>query len=246
MRMGLWPFKQSKIVSDGMAEWHREKFAWLVEEFGEKTAFNSRTLVLPDAQTFRSGGKSGHELACQIFEQIKALAGVPHFEAELIATNETLPEYDGQNIARPTPMAVAAGTFSVPNGNSVVITYEAKLLKEPMRLVATLAHELAHYVLATSSSKWPVDEEDHEFLTDLTAIFLGFGIFQSNSAFEFSQFSDGNMQGWQTQRLGYLPQNDMVYATALFIKAKGIAADSAYKYLKPSLGKLLRKALASV
>ena len=34
------------------------------------------------------------------------------------------------------------------------------------------------------------------------------------------------MQGWRWQRAGYLPEADLVFALALFLRAKGIDAES--------------------
>src|SRR5205085_12416082 len=50
------------------------------------------------------------------------------------------------------------------------------LLAHPGRLIATFAHELAHYLLATAPTSPPCEDDEHEFLTDLTAAYLGFGV----------------------------------------------------------------------
>jgi hypothetical protein len=220
--MSLWPFKKSTIVSEAMAQWHKDKFDWLVSTFGIATDFENRELVLPEPRAFRSGGKTGHDLAVFMFDQIKKYAGMPDFYVALVPTNDAPPDYEGENMIRPVHGSFAAGTFSAKTGNTVIITYEEKMLNEPMKLVSTLAHELSHYLLASTSVPLPVDKDEEEFLTDLTSVFLGFGVFMANTAFQFDQFNDGNIQGWKTSRLGYLPENDLVYATALFIRRKGL------------------------
>ncbi len=72
-------------------------------------------------------------------------------------------------------------------------------------MVATFAHELAHFLLATSPEPLPVPDEEVEFLTDLTAVFLGFGLFLCNTRFRYEQFSDGVSAGWSMKRQGYCP-----------------------------------------
>jgi len=134
------------------------------------------------------------------------------------------------------------GTFSVSE-DTVRITYEPTLLADPECLIATFAHELAHYLLATAPSAPPCAEDEHEYLTDLTAVHLGFGVFMANSVFDFQQFGDSVMQGWHSKRTGYLPEQDMVFATALFIAAKELDPAPGYQCLKPHLGKMLRRAL---
>ena len=62
---------------------------------------------------------------------------------------------------------------------AIVISYVPALLKRPDHLIATLAHELAHYLLATARDSPPCEKEEREFLTDLAAVYLGFGVFLS-------------------------------------------------------------------
>jgi hypothetical protein len=136
----------------------------------------------------------------------------------------------------------ALGTFSV-EGNGVQISYVPALLAHPERLIATFAHELAHYLLATAPTSPPCEDDEHEFLTDLTAVYLGFGVFMANSVFEFEAIQDGPMQGWRYGRSGYLPEQDLVFATALFIAVKKLDPSPAYPCLKPHLAQQLKRAL---
>ena len=82
-----------------------------------------------------------------------------------------------------------------------------------------------------------------EFLTDLAAVYLGFGVFLANTRFEFEATSDGTMQGWRWQNSGYLPEADLIYALALFLRAKELHEDPACEALKPHLAKLLKRAM---
>ena len=50
-----------------------------------------------------------------------------------------------------------------------------------MRLIATMSHELAHEYLI-GQGRISGEEEDHEQLTDLLAVFLGFGVMLANSS----------------------------------------------------------------
>jgi hypothetical protein len=65
----------------------------------------------------------------------------------------------------------------------------------------------------------------------------------ANSVFEFEAIQDGPMQGWRYGRSGYLPEQDLVFATALFIAVKELDPHPAYQCLKPHLAKLLKRAL---
>ena len=64
-----------------------------------------------------------------------------------------------------------------------------------------------------------------------------------NSVVDFEPLQDGLTQGWRMGRSGYLPEQDLVFATALFIAVKDLDPTSAYQCLKPHLAKLLKRGL---
>lgn len=88
--------------------------------------------------------------------------------------------------------------------------------------------------------------DNWEFATDLAATFLGFGLFMANSAFLFSQYTGTSSQGWEVRNTGYLSESEHVYALAIFLMLKDISIDEAITYLKPSLRKLLKKAVKEI
>ena len=75
----------------------------------------------------------------------------------------------------------------------VEITYSPAALRDPSGFIATMAHELSHYLMATIPLEPPGGPEAKEPATDICSIFLGFGVFAANSAFSFRQFDDGNL-----------------------------------------------------
>ena len=79
----------------------------------------------------------------------------------------------------------AAGPYHHAPAKRSHISAEQSLLKDPMALVAVLAHELGDVLLLRPG---PVErgDPDMEPLTDLLTAYLGFGIFTANSAFHSS------------------------------------------------------------
>ena len=108
----------------------------------------------------------------------------------------------------------AGGTYSQQNGVDHV-RLNQKELADPESLVATMAHELAHVILLGRSGM-PPDEPHMEALTDLAAIYLGFGIFTSNSLLRYKGFRSGNMEGWSVSRKGYISPEMAGWALSLF------------------------------
>jgi hypothetical protein len=88
------------------------------------------------------------------------------------------------------------------------IFIEQQNLSQPENLVATLAHEFAHIKILGEKR---LDFND-EFLTDITPVVFGLGIFNANASFRFYQGYDG----WGHNSVGYLKQQEWGYALALY------------------------------
>ena len=59
------------------------------------------------------------------------------------------------------------------------------------------------------------EEQENEYLTDLTTIAFGFGIFLGNTKFNFNQWQSGDgWGGWSASTQGYLPEQVIAYTMA--------------------------------
>lgn len=72
-----------------------------------------------------------------------------------------------------------AGSYEEGSRN-FIIRISTSQLSEPMSLVGTMAHELAH-VRLLGEGRLMREEYDNELLTDLTVVFFGLGIFLANT-----------------------------------------------------------------
>jgi len=150
------------------------------------------------------------------------------------------------NLALSCPSGVATwedqrAFISVPLMNPrLVIAVRSSKLKNPLAVVATMAHELAHVILLGGNL---VDREsqDMEPLTDLTTVFLGLGIFTANAAAQFEQHQDGRSQGWSMQRLGYLSEEMYGYALAKFAFERGEKQPDWKKYLSTNVAAYFKR-----
>jgi hypothetical protein len=101
------------------------------------------------------------------------------------------------------------------SGERETIAVETSNLADPMSVAATIAHELSH-VRLLGERRLTGDEEDHEPVTDLATVFFGMGIFTANSTFRYSQWTQGQMQGWKAAKQGYLDERTLGYALGLW------------------------------
>lgn len=184
-------------------------------------------------------------MALRIFTQVKSYCEMDGWDVELVADDNAMARDLPPSLAFTGRTRYALGTFGA-SGNSVQITYVPALLHHPERLIATFAYELAHYLLATAGEAPPCADDEMECLTDLAAVFMGFGVFLANARFQHETYSDGVMHGWRISHSGYLPEADLIFALALFLRAKELAADDACACLKPHLARLLRRAMREV
>ena len=125
----------------------------------------------------------------------------------------------------------ASGTYENTEDRTI-ISIETGQLKNPISLIATISHELAHHILLGENRI----EENDELLTDLTAITYGFGIFIGNSRCNFSSYNTNGGYGWESSSQGYLPEQIIAYAMAWLSKERNERTDY-NQFLKKSIKK---------
>ncbi len=242
----MWPFKKKAFLDNGVAEWHVNNMCWLIKNLYHTPMFQETRLVLPSAGYFKSE-KEGHEFAVDILDQVKTYAGMQEWQITLEGDKQAYEQSKYELIQMPSEK-MPLGMFINNHANGALIIYNPGILKDPVSLVATMAHELSHYLIHAIHDDLPCDDDEEEFLTDQVACFLGFGVFMANNVFHFDQWRDDatGVQGWKSQRRGYLPEADLVFNLALFLEMKNIAPDEAAACLKPHLAKQLKAAIADM
>src|SRR5262249_51087023 len=107
-------------------------------------------------------------------------------------------------------------------------------LPEPLSLVGTLAHEVAH-VLLLGDARISDESGDHELVTDLLTVFLGMGIFGSSCVIRETSKNSALMSWWSIGKRGYLSEKLYGYALALFAWARGEARPDWAHHLRPNV-----------
>lgn len=136
----------------------------------------------------------------------------------------------------------AAGYF-MSSGYTFNISIEVNQLKDINSLIATMAHEISHYLIMEEKG-YHFDEQKNEYLTDMSVIVYGFGIFMGNSKFKFKQWSSGDgYGGWSMSKQGYLPQEVIAYTMAEIQRRKNDFEPEWTKYMDKSFRKLFEKSI---
>jgi hypothetical protein len=216
----VFGFSTKLPITDEDRVWIDDGFVRLERMLGRDRMMRAE-VVLPVEQFFPDVYDGSKASVTAMADRIASYLGVPNtaFSIEIFAENEeawrqTIPE-------RREKTSDAAGLyFHEHEDGRHTVGVHAKHLKDPLLMVATIAHELVH-VLLLGGGLLDRESEDMEPLTDLATVFLGFGVFTAQSSFQFKQWTEGNMQGWSAQRIGYLPERILGYALARFCHERG-------------------------
>lgn len=206
-------FRPKTFLDADIEAWHLETWSWLIGHFANEVPLKSTPLVLANADFFAPTHATGHAKALHIFECVKQAMKMADWPCVLEAQSERA---TGERVSEFVAIAGGDdpnGTFRIEQDGQVIITYAPDLLNRPVELVATLAHELSHYLLSGIED---LDEETHELTTDLTVAYTGLGLFGANAAFSFRQHGDAFSQGWSSRGSGYLSPQSWAFALAVF------------------------------
>jgi len=237
---------QSRVVDKALEDWIFTEWDKLHIRLGPDQPLSQTRLVLPAPGFFELDAETPETKAEAIFDKVKTYAGMEDWAVNLEAfeahKHEQVSDYVVMQPAEPVP----AGLFQVDGQETPTIRFDIALVDSPSSLIATFAHELAHYLLwSTGHYEGDIDLDD-ELITDLAAVYLGFGVFLANDAFEMRGESGYYGSSWSWRRAGYLSEDSFLLATALFVETSIMPHDAATPYLKPHLGKRFPKALKQI
>jgi hypothetical protein len=228
-------FRKGTLLDAELTDWQFGCFEWLLQQTGGMEAFRQRRMILPTPQFFPHDGSRGQAFAEMLFQQVKAHVGMTDWPCQLLCQEEDPDPKVAQYAYVKDAPSSPAGTFRSLKEDGALITYNPAQLRDPMALVATFAHELAHYRMVTFTEPPPGGWEVKEPATDLAAVFMGFGIFLANSRFHFSHFSDGKSSGWQWRQQGYISDVEVLHAHAIFSILQDVGRDETLPHLKSAL-----------
>ncbi|TMM29951.1 hypothetical protein FDT66_08770 [Polaribacter aestuariivivens] len=209
----FWKKKNKSPITIEDEEWLNSDLGWLKDVLSEPHFLEIKT-VTPTKEFYNIEFTGIEKDAQFVLNRTKELMCVKNDKIKLEFFDDSPVQMDDGSILT-TPADIngswesAAGLYEKKENNTTIYI-ERQQLKNPISLIATVAHELSHVILLGKK----IIEENDEYLTDLMAITYGFGIFLGNSRFSFSQFSKGAMLGWQSSSQGYLPEQIIAFSMA--------------------------------
>ncbi|MDX1964071.1 MAG: hypothetical protein SFX18_13035 [Pirellulales bacterium] len=205
--MWNWLFPPTCPCDPLAKEWVEDRLLWLAEEFPD-SAFSGRPVILPTPRYFPDRYDGTYKTVRTMLDRICYYMDVEPASVELVFFKNTdtyLVNDQGHAVGQ------AAGTFEMDD-DGFRIRVETSQLLDPMTLVGTLAHELAHVRLLGEDRIWG-EVYDHELVTDLTVVHFGLGIFLANVP--RGGWRSGYTQWPDSQLLKPEYMNDPMYGWAL-------------------------------
>jgi hypothetical protein len=238
--VAIFGFRARLPVTEEERLWVDEGFRRLGRKLGWSRMHNA-AVVLPTDEYFPDAWSPDEAGLEALFRRVCGFMKVARksVDLEIIPDSselvEMLPAYSGNSEG-------AAGLHFGSTGEDErpLVAVRRSLLRDPLVVVAVLAHELGHVVLL-DGGHMKRDADDMEPMTDLVTVYLGLGVFTANASRRFLQFQDDRRQGWSMSRLGYLPEVVYGYALARFAKDRGEESPAWAAHLSTNLKAYFRQ-----
>jgi len=243
----LFNFLKSRpILDEESVQWLFELYEWALRNFDADIFFNQTVLVVPSNRYFPGQADNIDDMAHLIFNKVREYAALKHWPCHLTTQ---------QSCAVQPPRIAVQGALrdmkglepgNVAEEDSLLILYDPRQVRNPEAIIASFAHTLAHYLGSMAQDMPPGGEENWPQVTEVLAVFMGFGLMFANSAFVYRNVTCGSCQPTTVNRSAYLSQYDITYALAIFCVLKEIPAREALKNIKKSLRPFFKKAYKDV
>lgn len=227
----FWKKKYKLPITQEDKEWVENNLVWLRTELGEEHFLGIKTITPTQYFYDRTWDGTEEDANFNLIRTMELMV-VEDLDVKLeFYTDSPIEMQDGGILSSPADASgkwtSAAGTYE-QNEKEKIVSIETGQLKNTIFLISTISHEVAHIILLGENRI----EENDEFLTDLTAITYGFGIFLGNSRFNYAN----DNTGWSMNSQGYLPEQIIAYAMAWlsFQRNENTAYD---KFLSSSMKK---------
>lgn len=241
MLLGL--IDRQPLLDEVYAGWIFDVYAWALRNFDPIMFRDETLLVTPSNDHFPDRANTADEMANRIFDRVVAYAGMKHWPLRLLPPNNCvlppaveIPVVGGARGSR--AMAVDRSPASL------TLSYETGYLNDPEVMIAVFAHTLAHYLGMSATEPPPGGTENWPQVTEILAVFLGFGLMFANTALVLPR--GGCCGGPTVKRRAYVSQHDITYALAIFSALKGLPKKEVMAHLKKALRGHFKRALREI
>jgi hypothetical protein len=239
-------FEKKPLLEESSIQWMFDVFDWSLDNFGGEFFYQHSELVLPTNEFFPGRVNSVQGMAELIFSQVSRYAGIAHWPTLVVDQNScAIPVVPKIRIIGEMRESGDRRDLSTPESERLLIPFNPQQINNPEGMIATFAHIIAHYMGQMARQPAPGGEELWPHATEITAIFLGFGLMFANSAYTF-RGGCGSCYNPHASRDAYLTEQQSTYALAIFAVLKGIPDTTVSRQLKSHLRSFYKKSVKDV
>lgn len=221
------------LPEDGERAWLLDELARLIAAAGSETLLAS-PVIEPSDRWFPDPWTADGDGIERVLRRLLGYAGLGGLELTIELDRFSDAAGEVRLDGRAGGHRGTAAWFAGIHGGVCAFGVDTAQLGDPAGLVGTLAHEVAHAYREANGLRI-ADREIDEPLTDLTTIYLGFGILTTNASQRFRSGRSGNGGSWWSRAEGgYLPMQAMGYLLAAQVVARGEAPRAVARALAPN------------
>ena len=201
-----------------------DALAGLVRATGPASLLTSH-LAEANAEFFPGEWASSAEGMRFIAMRLLALAGLGDLDARVVvgrALDADLAPLAGTAGRTESRHRGAAAWFEGIEDGVCLFGVDETKLEDPAGALAAMAHEVAH--AWRHAHRLAADTETEELLTDVTTVYLGFGILTTNGAYRYRAGGAVGVTRWSHTFQGYLAPESMAFLLAAQLVARGAGA----------------------
>lgn len=199
-------------------EWIVSRLAELLRERGSKQ-FLDGPIFEPTSEFFPDEWRADERSVRRLLRRVMQHAGLADFPFELTMYEHGEEDYGlDLHLEHVHHVGDAAAWFAgLDDDGTAHFGVARENLQDPEALVAIVCHEVAHAFRARHGLTY-FDEAEDELLTDLTTVFLGFGLITTNLTRRYRTRREGS----ETKAGGYLSPVAMSFAVAVQMVSREI------------------------
>ena len=239
-------FENKPLLETSSTQWMMDSYVWCLENFDADYFYQHTVLVEPSNKFFPGRVDSELGMAELIFSRVKSYAGVSHWPTRVMDVHGcVIPETPRIEIQGQLREVNGVEDKSLPDEQRLLIPYNPQQISNPEGMIASFAHTLAHYLGQMASRPPPGGPEYWPHVTELLAMYLGFGLMFANSAYTF-RGGCGSCYNPNANRDAYLTEQQSVYSLAIFSVLKALPETTVTRHLKGHLKGFYRKAVREI
>ncbi|WP_286272801.1 hypothetical protein [Thalassotalea hakodatensis] len=228
-------FSRKPLIDSETQQWLFSCVEWAISTFEQQYFTDHTELILPTNKFYPGRVASVEQMARTIFENTKSYCGLSNWPFMLkpfqYKTQQQLPHLTITGSLRGEQSKVIANDES----SLIEVGYLAAQINQPQDMIATYVQQFASVLVLSAKVLPPGGKPMIQQAIDVLACVMGFGVMFTNTAYQFKG-GCGSCYNPRANRQVALPENDMLYALAIFCVLK----NEHYKNVTPHLKKHLR------